>query len=83
MPKKQPEFHDILGRTISIGDAVVINPGAQRREKLWAGRVDRFTRKKISVSWTSNGHVYYRLVFPQDAVIIPMEDYLMHALSRN
>lgn len=80
---KTPEMFDMLGRVIQIGDAVAFNPGTYPREELWAGRVDRFTRKKVSVSWTSNGHVQHKLIFPRGMVVIPLEDYLPYALARS
>lgn len=83
MARKVIQFNDMLGRPLSIGDAVVFHPGPSHRGKLMAARIERFTSKMVGVSWTDSGRVNRKLTYPDECVAVPMDDYLLHALSRS
>jgi len=77
---KNDPMNDIVGREISIGDAAAFYYSTYRC--LRAGRVTRFTRKKVGISWTSDGHEHEHLAYPSDVAILPIEDYLFYALKK-
>ena len=79
MAKNEP-MNDIVGREINIGDAAAFYYSSYRC--LRAGRVTRFTRKKVGIAWTDNGHEHEHLAYPSDVALLPIEDYLFHALKK-
>lgn len=72
-------MNDIIQRPLSIGDAVAFRHSNWKT--LHAGRIIGFTKKMVRVGWTRNGHESSHLVYPMECAIIPLDEYLIHALK--
>jgi hypothetical protein len=84
MKNAMPTTKDMFGRSIELGDAVAFNPGpAYDSTGLEAGRVTGIHKKMISVSWSNGQALLARTVRPSKCLLISMDDYLMHALSKS
>ena len=80
MMAKHDDKIDIVGRPLTVGDAVAFYWSTMRG--LQAGRITRFTAKKVEVSWMHKGAEFSHLAYPFDVAILPMEDYLFFAMKK-
>lgn len=78
--KKTAEMNDIIGRPLASGDAVAFRN--TKGNTMEVGRIQRFTPKMVVIKWTVNGHEYTHYAYPAECVLVPIEDYMMHAIGR-
>lgn len=78
---KVTSANDIIGREMQVGDAVAFRHSSYKTMEM--GRISRFTNKKILIKWTINGREQQHYAYPEDCVLLPLEDYMMHAFGRS
>jgi hypothetical protein len=72
-------MQDIIGRPLAIGDAVAFRHSSWKMMSV--GRIIGFTKKMVRVGWTRSGSEHSHLVYPNECAIIPLDDYILHALK--
>jgi hypothetical protein len=80
MAKKIPEYYDILGRELAVGDCVVVD------EHVW--KIAKFNAKTMSVSplnkrpgYKMRGRVKYKYYYGTQVAKVPEEEVMMWILK--
>lgn len=72
-------MNDIIGRPLEIGQAVAFRHSSWKT--MHCGRIIGFTKKMVRIGWTRSGREDSQLVFPQECAVLPLDEYMIHALK--